>query len=310
MSNLTLRIPNFPGKNKITGFVYRTGLKISKHSPELCVAASIATGIGATVLACRATLRVGEILDHHNSIMCDINKAQELALNGEDLMGYTVEEGQKEKFILFVQTAVKIGKLYAPSIILGMVSVSFILGSHHILARRNAALGVAYAGLQKAYDEYRERVQDIVGEEKELDIFKGVRETVEESENSKGKITKKKVNELNHPASPYTKLFDAASSWWRKDADQNRFFLQCQQNHANDLLRLRGHLFLNEVLDMLDLPRTSEGSISGWVYEGPESFVDFGMWDATKEGVRDFINSRENVVWLDFNCDGVIYDLI
>lgn len=310
MSKLVLAVPNFPGKEKLIAKTSRLALKVSKHSPEICVATGIVAGVGATALACRATLRVGEIIDSHNETMAKINKLVSYAEDGNPIDGYSVEEGQKEKWILTIQTICKIGKLYSPAIIAGAFSVGMILGGHHILKSRNAALSLAYTGLQKAYDEYRKRVREVVGEEKENDIFKGVREVVTEETKENGKVVKKKANELGEPASPYTRLFDEGSCWWKPDAEQNKFFLQMQQNHANDLLRLRGHLFLNEVFDMLDIPRTKTGSVCGWVYGEGDSFVDFGLWDVTKEGVRRFINGAERNIWLEFNCDGVIYDKI
>lgn len=309
-SKLTFQIPNFPGKEKLIAKTSRLALKASKHSPEICVGVGIAAGVGATIFACKATLRVGEVIDEHNKTMSNINFLKERAETGEPIDNYSVEEAQKEKFILFVQTAVKIGKLYAPSIILGMTAIGFVLGGHHILMKRNAALTVSYAALQKAYDTYRERVKEVVGEEKENDIYKGVTTKVEEVINEKGKSVKKKETRLEEPASPYTRIFDESSRWWKKDPEQNKFFLAMQQRHANDLLRLRGHLFLNEVFDLLDMPRTKMGSVCGWVYGEGDSFVSFGMWDAEKEGTRRFINGLENCIWLDFNCDGVIYDLI
>lgn len=310
VNDLTLRVPNFPGKNLIYAKASRLGLKVAKHSPEICLASGIVVGVGATVLACKATLRVGDIIDNHNQTMHNINFLQEKARSGEPIENYTVEEAQKEKFILFIQTAVKVGKLYAPAIVLGMTSIGLLLGGHHIMVKRNAALSITCAAIQKAYDEYRQRVRNAVGDEKENDIFKGVTEVVTEEVNSKGKTVKKKETSLESPASPYTRIFDESSRWWKKDPEQNMFFLSMQQRHANDLLRLRGHLFLNEVFDMLNLPRTKMGSVCGWVYGEGDSFVDFGMWDAEKEGTRRFINCAENCVWLNFNCDGVIYDLI
>lgn len=310
MSKLTLAVPNFPGKEKLIRAGSKAMLKVSKHSPEICVVAGIATGITATVVACKATLHVDKIIEEHNQKMEEINDVISRCESGEIDATYDETMIQRDKFVLFAKTICKIGKLYAPAIILGSISIGFVLGGHHILVRRNAALSIAYAGLQKAYDEYRQRVRDVVGEDKELDIFKGVKEVTEEVEGKNGKTVKKKTNELDHPASPYTRLFDESSCWWKKSAEQNQFFLQMQQNHANDLLRIRGHLFLNEVFDMLDLPRTKMGSVCGWVYGEGDSFVDFGIWDATKEGVRRFINCQENCIWLDFNCDGVIYDLI
>ncbi len=310
MGNLTFKVPNFPGKEKLITKGSRLLLKAEKHSPEILLATGVVAGVGATVLACKATLRIGEVIDYHNETMKNINFAMEQAKNGTPIKNYSVEEAQKEKFILFVQTAVKVGKLYAPAVIAGMFSIGCVLGGHHILSKRNAALTIAYTALQKSYDLYRDRVRTVVGEEKENDLFKGVCEKVTEEVNAKGKTIKKKETVFEEPASPYTRIFDEASRWWKKDPEQNKFFLAMQQRHANDLLRLRGHLFLNEVFDMLDLPRTKMGSVCGWVYGEGDSVVSFGMWDSEKEGVRDFINGRENCIWLDFNCDGVIYDLI
>lgn len=310
MSKFMLAVPNFPGKEKMIATGSRVALKVSKHSPELCVGVGIAAGIGATVFACRATLRVGEVVDAYNETLEKINFLKDKAEQGEAVDNHSVEEAQKEKFILFVQTAVKIGKLYSPAIILGMTSIGFILGGHSILAKRNAALSIAYAGIQKAFDSYRERVKTEFGEEKESDIFHGITTKTIEEESPKGKTIKKKVSELTDTNNPYMRWFDEASCWWKKDAEQNRYFLSLQQNHANDLLRIRGHLFLNEVFDMLDLPRTTMGSVCGWVYGEGDSFVDFGVWDADREGARDFVNGRERSILLNFNCDGVIYDLI
>lgn len=309
-TNFVTKIPNFPGKEKMIRTTSRAMLVVSKHSPEIFVGLGIASGVGATFFACKATLRVGEVMDNYKETMTNINFLKSEAEAGRPHDGYSVEEAQKEKFIATVQMLAKLGKLYAPAIVLGAASIGFVLGGHHILAKRNAALSMSYAALQKAYDEYRMRVRKEVGEEKELDIFKGVRATEIEEKNDKGKLVKKKANELDHPASPYTRIFDESNPWWKPNAEQNKFFLVTQQSHCNDLLRLRGHLFLNEVLRMLGFPDTPSGSVCGWIYGEGDSFVDFGIWDATKEATRDFINGSERSIWLDFNCDGVIYDRI
>lgn len=310
MSKLTLAVPNFPGKEKLIRTTSRMMLKASKHSPEICVGVGIAAGIGATVLACRATLSIDTVIDEYKTRMSNINTLEERARAGDQFKDYSVEVAQKEKFVATVQMIAKAGKLYAPAIIAGSVSIGFILGGHHILAKRNAALSIAYAGLQKAYEEYRSRVKEAVGEEKELDIYRGIKEVVKEEKNEKGKTVKKKETEISHMASPYARIFDEASCWWKKNAEQNKYFLTLQQAHANDLLKIRGHLFLNEVFDMLDLPRTPAGSVCGWIYGDGDSFVDFGMWDADTQAKRNFINGSENCIWLDFNVDGVIYDKI
>ena len=91
-------------------------------------------------------------------------------------------------------------------------------------------------------------------------------------------------------------------------------FLRHQQNYANDILKNRGYLFLNEVYDMLGFPRTKYGQIVGWVYDEKNSngdnFVDFGIYDKDNPEKRKFVNGYETAIWLDFNVDGNILDLI
>ena len=91
-------------------------------------------------------------------------------------------------------------------------------------------------------------------------------------------------------------------------------FLKDQQRYANDLLKSKGHLFLNEVYDMLGIPRTKAGQVVGWIYDEKhpvgDNFVDFGIYDIYNERARDFVNGYERTILLDFNVDGNILDMI
>ena len=87
-------------------------------------------------------------------------------------------------------------------------------------------------------------------------------------------------------------------------------FLNGQQNFANDLLQARGHVFLNEVYDMLGIPRSQAGAVVGWVKEFGDGYVDFGIFDGKTSQARSFVNGEERNILLDFNVAGVIYDLI
>lgn len=309
MSKLCLRVPNFPGKDKLMAKGAVVAAKVSQKSPELCVAGAIVCGITGTVLACRATLKVESVLDAYNEKMEKIHQGEELQTNGEldENNQYPAEKAQRDKTFAMAQFGIDILRLYAPALIFGTMSVGFILGSYKILSQRNATLLVAYESLQKAYDAYRQRVREEIGEERENDIFKGVRQI--EIEDEKGK--KKKAYELEQPYSPYARIFDEGNKNWVKDVELNKFFLARQQAFANDMLQLRGHVFLNEVLDMLGFERTPMGQDVGWLKHGDgDGFISFGIWDATKEGSRRFVNGVERCVWLDFNCDGFIKDKI
>lgn len=111
--------------------------------------------------------------------------------------------------------------------------------------------------------------------------------------------------------SQYARFFDEGCRRWRKDSVYNMRFLKYQQMYANDLLRARGHLYLNEVYDMLGIPRSKVGQIVGWIYDERfpygDNFVDF---DLDNPRNADFINGYKSTVLLDFNVDGRIDDKI
>ncbi len=114
--------------------------------------------------------------------------------------------------------------------------------------------------------------------------------------------------------SPYSIVFDDGNEGWDPDPERTKFFLIQQQNWANERLKAKGHLFLNEVYDMLGARRTKAGAQVGWMYDEKnvvgDNYVDFGIFDTRRSKARDFVNGYEKVIVLDFNVDGYILDLI
>ncbi|MCA1800666.1 MAG: DUF6353 family protein, partial [Actinobacteria bacterium] len=109
----------------------------------------------------------------------------------------------------------------------------------------------------------------------------------------------------------YARYFDEGSTVWSRERDYNRLRIRAIQNYANDMLKARGHLFLNEVYDELGLPRSRAGAVVGWVMsKSGDNFVDFGIYNQENERARAFVNGQEQSILLDFNVDGVIYDLL
>lgn len=113
--------------------------------------------------------------------------------------------------------------------------------------------------------------------------------------------------------SKYARYFDESCSTWDKDPHQNLIFLKTQQSYANDLLKMRGYLFLNEVYHMLGLPKTKDGEVVGWIHDVDDAlslddgFVDFGIFSKLNE---DFVKGKRNSTLLDFNVDGNILNEI
>ena len=297
-----------------TRMVHKVGFKLKKHSPEILVVTGVTGVVVSSVMACKVTTKAGDILAAHNREMDKIHRAS--ALKKPE---YTAEDVKKDTFITYAQTAVKFIKLYGPSVALGVTSITCILGGHNMLRKRNVALAAAYTAVDKGFKEYRGRVVERFGEELDKELRYGIKakEFVETTTDSKGK--EKTVTKTVNVADPneysdYARVFDNGSYGWSKDAESNLFFLKQQQTWANDVLQSKGHLFLNEVYDMLNIPRTKAGQVVGWIYdkEHPtgDNFVDFGIYNLNIEKARDFVNGYERSIVLDFNVDGPILDLI
>lgn len=287
-----------------------TVLQARKHSPEILAATGTVSIIAGTILACKETLKVEGILDEHNEKMAMIQEVMENETIDEET--YSLEDAKKDKTILMVQTGVKLVRNYAPGALLIASGIACMLGSYGIMQKRNAALTAAYNGVYEAFRSYRDRVKEDLGEDKDREYLTGMKKEKISEVGEDGKKTKseKFVAKEGIQYSPYAKVFDKGNKYFSPAAGQNMNFLTFSQNVANDMLRINGHLFLNEVYDMLGFPRTSIGAVVGWVYGEGDSFVDFGMYDIKKEKVVDFINGYEDAIILDFNVDGVIYDKI
>ena len=300
----------------MTRSLNRAGLKLKKYSPEILMVAGVVGTVTSGVMACKATLKVTEVLDSSKK---QIDTIHEVLETPELKEKYTEEDGKKDLALVYVQTGVKLAKLYGPSILLGAASIGCMVGSNRILRKRNIALAAAYATVDRGFKEYRSRVVERFGKELDRELrynikAKEIEETVVNEDGTESTVTKTvEVMDPNH-YSPYAIVFDDGNRGWDKDPELTKFFLIQQQNYANDLLKSRGHLFLNEVYDMLGAKRTKAGAQVGWVYDEKhpvgDNFVDFGMFDIHNPKARDFVNGDERVIVLDFNVDGVILDLI
>lgn len=293
----------------VNGVASKTVMKLKKHSPEILVVAGIAGTVVSAVLACKATTKVAEILDETKGTLDTIHEGMETgAINGQE---YTTEDGKKDTVVVYAQTGMKLAKLYAPAIILGTLSITSILASNNILRKRNVALGAAYAAIDKSFKEYRGRVIERFGEQVDTELKYGIKakkfEEIEvDPETGKEKKVKKTVMVADpNLKSDYAVYFDSKSRNYETNPDYNRMFLKAQQAFANDKLQTRGHLFLNEVLDDLDLPRTPAGQIVGWTKDGPDGYVNFRIVEVERE-TED--GRHEPALLLDFNVEGNIWE--
>lgn len=300
-------------------------LTLVKNAPHIAVVAGIGALVTSTVLCCRATLRVEELLHETQS---DLNMIKEGRTNPE-----LVEKGYDDKAFYsdmakaYVKSAAGFVKLYGPPIALGLAGLAAILWSHQTMARRNAALMGAYTILQDRFSRYRDNAEktlaEIGGGVDEKDIFDGVtsvKRTVKEKDDEGNVQKREEVTRILHiPDDVDSYLSDYA---WLFNKDTSRmamgnytddlYFLQLAQSEMNDRLHIKGHVFLNEVYDRLGFEHTTEGAVVGWVLdESQPNKIDFGVFDGMTCCMRRIQDGLDyGGIALDFNVDGIIYDLI
>ena len=245
--------------------------------------------VTSAVIACKATTKVGKIVEETKSDVEEIHNAVEKGVTnaGEK---YTADDSKKDLTIVY-------------------------------------ALAAAYATVDKGFKDYRSRVIERFGAEVDRELKNNVKAKkvdVIEKDPETGKD--KKVKKQQFVVSPsdisgYARFFEQytmdeegntiLNRNWESNNEYNLMFLKAQERYANDLLKSKKRLFLNEVYEMLGLPPTKAGQIVGWVYdpENPsgDNYVDFGLY-ADNLTYSDFVNGHEPAILLDFNVDGNIWD--
>lgn len=302
-------------------------LQTKKHSPEILLLTGIGAGVVTLVLACRATKKVDAVLDTTKEAAQQIRdnvEAGKITIVENDevkTLAYTEDDSKKDLTRVYTKTGLELAKLYGPAVLTGSIALTCILASHGIIHKRNTALMAAYTAVDTGFKDYRKRVVDRFGKELDQELrynlkTKEIEETVVD-ENGNKTTVKKTVNVVEDAElSNYACCFTTGCTGWTKDPEANMIFLKLQEKYAQERLEAVGHLFLNEVYDMLGINRSAAGAVVGWIYdpENPnhkgDNRVSFNIHNIHREANRDFVNRLEASVWIDPNVDGVIYDLI
>lgn len=292
----------------------KVNIKFRKHSPELLIAAGVVGTVVSTVLACKATTKLSTILDESKNNIETIHKCK----NDKEMEErYSQEDAKKDLAIVYIQTGVKIAKLYAPAVVLGTISIAGIVASNNILRKRNVALAAAYATVDKSFKEYRSRVVERFGDDVDKELrynikAKKIEEMIKDPESGKEKKSKTTVNVAAPTVDDYARFFDKTCRHYEENMNYNLMLLRSQQQLANDKLVADGFLFLSDVYDMLGITRTKMSQSVGWIYKpdgnsNGDNFVDFGVMVVKRE-TED--GGYEDAILMNFNVDGPILDLI
>lgn len=315
--------------NTVTRAASKYGYKLKKASPTIMIVGAAVGGVAATVLACKATIKAQDILAEHNAAVETIHMTKDQIEKGEITLGegesYTEKDFKNDITATYVQTGLKLAKVYAPAVTLGAVSLGCMFGSHHIMSKRNATLTAAYIALDKAFEEYKGRVTDRFGNRVQEELEHNIKAVEVENKKTNEQGVEETIKEYKDVAmqhsSPYTCIFDETVDTWQPDNMLNRNYLFLMEQSANKRLRTQGHLFLNEVLGSIGTHggvsmKTPEGQIVGWIYDpndpSKQNHVDFGVTSYVEgyDPTNDFIDGYERSVILRFNCDGPIIDKI
>ena len=292
--------------SKASGALNKIGFGLKKRSPEILVAVGVVGTVVSAVMACKATTKINTILDETKE---QLDKIHEYAGNPDVAEKYNAEDAKKDTAIVYGQAGVKLAKLYAPAVGLGILSISSILASNNILRKRNMAISAALAAATQDFKDYRNRVIERFGKEVDHQLRYNIKaEEIEETvtdEKGKEKKVKKNVEVADPNASGYAKYFTRSNPYWEEDSSYVEMFLRSQQNK----LKANGHLTLNDVYDMLGFHDSKAGMVVGWIYDldhpNGDNYVEF---DVKKVNLPNEQGGYEEAYAIDFNVDGNIYN--
>ena len=300
---MKIQFPDIKIPDKVAKVAGKQLLVLQKHSPHIMFGLGVAGVVTSAVLACRATLKVNDKLDeiktdverikhdefqpylsHHRSVSKKTNDRPQLAM-------------------AYARGTFEIARLYAPSVLIGGASIALLTGSHVSMTKRNNALMAAYATLNQAFNDYRAKIREELGEDKERELYRKSQINLVENPDGTRSIVAKGDSEQ------YSRVFDESNRNWVPNAESNRLFLEANQAAWDNHLKVHRHLFLNDVYKSLGFEPTKAGQMVGWVYPSDtgDNYVDFGIYQMSN---ADFAINGDRTVLLDFNVDGVIWHLI
>ena len=285
-----------------------------KKAPQIAVVAGVGMFIGAAVCAGKETIAAKEVVDEAKDLIqkCEDSFTEEKVFvdkkDGET-KPYTFDVYQHDMRTIFLQTVVKLLKIYGPSILLMLGGMTSIFWAFKTMSKALIGANLALQTLNAKYDRlYQFAVQEH-GEAKIKDIVDGVTIShVEKVKNPEtGKMEEKKVYEVPEDIPSNWIIWGPGDSSWEEEESYREAYLNRVQQYMTDSLNVRDILWLSEVVDMFGKhdyeDQEEEFRVTGWV--GPKN-VHF---DPDVMDGRVIIEKRvlEDGRWLlTFNTDGML----
>lgn len=302
----------------VKGFGSRTGARLKAKSPEILLALGVVSFVGTVVVACKQTMKAEEILDEHERKLQEIESCKRLAAEEDSSVIYTEAQIKKGTFIAWKDTALSFTKLYFPAVLLGGISLTCFGASYGIMRKRNVGLGIAYAAVDTAFKEYRDRVKAELGEAADNRFRFGTKyesgKVLEEKEDGSTEIVEKEVETVPFDEDKaYGARFifsEDTAKCWQPTKILNDMTLQASRNYMQNKFEMQGFLFLNDVLESLGMEKVPDGQLVGWIRGCGDPYVDYRIKEVYRPSRKGNETDFEVTYMLDFNTCGIIWDKI
>lgn len=293
----------------IEGSFFKTKNFLSKNAPTILAVTGVTTIVTAGVIA---VIKAPKIKAKYDEEKAQLDTVQKCLEDGSTAEGetYTAEDALNDTKIINFRSTFALVKGYAPYVGLAAAGAGMIFLGNHISNKRLAASAAAYATLAAMFKKYRDGVMEKYGPEIDAALRSGKIEESEKERNEENGNDIHRTNNVRKVYSDYGRIFDESNPHFKKSAVYNKFFLDSVQNHANDNLRIRGRVYLNEVYEALGFEPTAAGQQVGWEYDSSrgDGYISFGHNNTNYESSCRFLEGYQPEVILDFNVDGYILD--
>lgn len=305
----------------------KTGLSIAKgwtvkHSPEILLGTSIAAGIGATVSGCIAVKKMEKVNQKHKEALDILHRDYE----GKEETPEYRRSVTKE----YGRYGLDIVKTWSPCVGFTALSITTAMGSFKIINGRLIKAEMAFTGLSKFIEQYRDNVIEDQGEEKDLyyatnGALKKKAELqaagkYKEKDHKPGELVKKQEDIIIRKADNsvfHYDFFEDNVKWSRySSTPYYNYTLLCEaETLFQHKLEDNGMLLLDDVYNYLGLDMSklhaerAEGRTYGWTLDmyaehgmPNDNRVSFGVLEYNDTQHKLFRNGDITDVTLHFNC--------
>lgn len=303
---------------KFKHFLGKVKFNLSKHSPEILMVAGGISVVTGTVLACKKTLNLPDILDEHKTIADDIKSEH----------AYDESKDYKHDITkLYLSTIKKIAKNYAVPVVIEASGLFMFFSSNKKLRKRNAEIMAAYVTLNNAFKFYRKNVVETFGEDIDNDMLFGTKRkdievTDEEGKTKKiknVKVFKESSEDFDNLVLTYRNCKGFTEGNTKNAIEYNVSFMKFKINEILRIIEWNHYTFIDKFYELMGIEVTKASRVCGWFSDPskyglpeikPEDIIKFEV--GCVEEVNEFTGEITEIPALAVSIQhhGIIYDII